>query len=1294
MAQIYTTSGWKIPRNVQVWEGSWKPAKSVEISTEVGWRVVFSGTDPDVVQGLADSANATQEQATRNAALIQAAINKASAKGGGRVVIPQGTYCVFGAPVQTPKPPTISVRSNVEVAIPQGATLKNTGHRDMFGSFLDGETFQGYTGPSNWTIGGEGTIDNNGHWAKSQNVKTVAFRLTHTSGGTIKDLTVLNTFADHCVDAGGNRNLTVDGVKFKGWLPGTSWGGDHGWPYIEVIQVDAAHSRSGGGPAFDNATTDGLFVRNCWAGPSETAGAPPVFVGSHGANLTLDGNPAHPYRNIHIEDNVVADYLGSAVRVFGWHDSSIKNNQFSSRHDHPKVGTADEQSKAAILVHSPDKNAHRNVNVEIEDNTLTNTGRPGCRYAAISVNQAWRKYNADGTIKETQAPTAGSTGITIRRNHSVNHAGTDVISSQLVPGIVIEDNTWDAPKTNNGVWCDDMSNVSNNGKVVNAKDFGIKEGNVNNTDAERNADAFQRAIDEVARAPHGGTVLVPDGQYAVRHSPSQPGGPIMRIKTDVHFKMSDGTVILRQGGGQTFGSFSVEDQFKNYNGPADWTISGGTIDGNATNSAEWGHISVIMGLCQTTRGTVRDMRITNVYANHAIDCIGNKDLTIDNVTFEGFLPSKANRFDAQYPDYKGTVWRSHGYPYIEAIQVDRAFEAGGAPPGASDGSPTDGLTVRDCTVKASSTHGTWPVFVGSHAASKKDGATTTKPYTRITIEENDVQDYLGAAVRVFGWTDSIVRNNTFKSRHDHKKYGRIDEGSKAAVVIHSLEAANHANANITVSGNKFDTTGNPACKYAAVSVEEAWRWYRGNGEAVTYTGAPASSGIVIKDNELKGHRGSHVINASNSPGVTITGNKWSGQSTTGRSLYAPDAVNVSGNGSMFAPMSKPSFAQASGKWPLGSWSAYSGAEKYYVQWRRNGGTWYPSTAPEPLGRDVGNTLSFQMVAGHFNTAKTGDTIDFRVRAWNTHSSFSPWSDAGSLKLTKQQAAPANLQPWNKSWNTAGLKWDAVEGAAGYDVRVRDDASVKDEREAVVETEVELKPGGDSGPEWGKAYAYEVCIAGTGGWVTVEHPWGNVEPVPPKVARVEHKAGDDFEVAWDARAHADQYTVTGWAGHDVDSPKVSQVFMAPPVPQGIIAETVTMPDTQPGTYGFAVTAENPYGVSASEHMYVIVSDVEEPGEKPVIEKVERDYAQYEAMGLVVVIKKPLSEGYAEQYKVTATDKDGVVSTVTDSTKTDWRGTFVPIYAKPKTAGQWAVTVRAVRGGKEGPESEPFVGNFSN
>ncbi|MEV3855516.1 right-handed parallel beta-helix repeat-containing protein [Streptomyces sp. NPDC050095] len=424
-------------------------------------------------------------------------------------------------------------------------------------------------------------------------------------------------------------------------------------------------------------------------------------------------------------------------------------------------------------------------------------------------------------------------------------------------------------------------------------DFGATEGAaVTDAVARANTLAFQAAIDAAAADGNRGKVRVPAGTYCLMER-QQVREPMIQLRDATHLLMHGDTVLLRRGWYPMVGNWAATDTFGGYDGPKSWTLEGGTLDGNAQWAYDGRNTSPMMNVSHGG-GIIEGVTFRNQYANHAIDLTGATGMIVNNCRFEGFLPSRDDRYNNT--DWPGTVWSSTGFPYIEAIQLDHA-RSGSGHGGAEDGTGVDGLTVTNCTFSGGNNFGPWPIFVGAHT-----WPADSPRSVNILIENNTVRDYLGAAVRLIACDQVTIRNNVFAGSHDDRPYGALDDGSKGCLLLHALGSTHHCT-NVTIENNRLQDTGGPHCEHAAISVNEPWWGYGPRPDAqsdwprVATTINREFQNLRILNNRIVAHQGTYAIAAiKNAPRVEIRGNRWSDLQTSQGDLFSADMTNVTDNG--------------------------------------------------------------------------------------------------------------------------------------------------------------------------------------------------------------------------------------------------------------------------------------------------------------------------------------------------------------------------------------------------------------
>ncbi|MBQ4816416.1 right-handed parallel beta-helix repeat-containing protein [Bacillus pumilus] len=225
-------------------------------------------------------------------------------------------------------------------------------------------------------------------------------------------------------------------------------------------------------------------------------------------------------------------------------------------------------------------------------------------------------------------------------------------------------------------------------------------------------------------------LYIPPGGYTLRER--------VRIYKNTHITLQAGATIKRGFVGSMFVNGDSNESFTAYNGHGNLIIDGqGAIDSMGHEIKEQ---CSIFGFAHASGIIMRDITLRNVCGGHALDCAGNENVLIDNVTFEGFA------------DYKGDRW------FSAAVQVDlmRSSSNFGAF-GAYDHTPTRNLTMQNCTIRKSAELGGYPRAIDSHTST--DGVL----YSGIRFINNKVYDCTEWAVSGNKWQDVFIDGNTFEN---------------------------------------------------------------------------------------------------------------------------------------------------------------------------------------------------------------------------------------------------------------------------------------------------------------------------------------------------------------------------------------------------------------------------------------------------------------------------------------------------------------------------------------------------
>ncbi|MEH6900840.1 right-handed parallel beta-helix repeat-containing protein [Bacillus safensis] len=305
-------------------------------------------------------------------------------------------------------------------------------------------------------------------------------------------------------------------------------------------------------------------------------------------------------------------------------------------------------------------------------------------------------------------------------NLIVNHDGNDV--KEVVDGRVAIDATIH-PTLNDRLEYDFdrlEQKVNDMLSIVSLQPFLNKYGNFTK--------ALQAALDLSKDRPIW--LYIPPGGYTLRER--------VRIYKNTHITLQAGATIKRGFVGSMFVNGDSTESFTEYNGHGNLIIDGqGSIDSMGHEIKEQ---CSIFGFAHASGIIMRDITLRNVCGGHALDCAGNENVLIDNVTFEGFA------------DYKGDRW------FSAAVQVDlmRSSSNFGAF-GAYDHTPTRNLTMQNCTVRKSAELGGYPRAIDSHTST--DGVL----YSGIRFINNKVYDCTEWAVSGNKWQDVFIDGNSFEN---------------------------------------------------------------------------------------------------------------------------------------------------------------------------------------------------------------------------------------------------------------------------------------------------------------------------------------------------------------------------------------------------------------------------------------------------------------------------------------------------------------------------------------------------
>ena len=237
---------------------------------------------------------------------FKAAMAHIDENGGGKVVIPTGTY---------PISEMLYLPSNLTIECHEKAIIKRNWNGAMAINGLVGGIYEEpYSANSNIKIIG-------GIWDGNTNRQQTSYNMFNFCKG--ENITILNaTFKDyssHVFDISGSRHVLIDGCSFIGFRPTTDR------EYAEAIQI-SAHTQEGAPGCFgvyDNSICEDIIVQNCYFGQSGTKNT--YGVNGIGNHSSVTGVYC---KNIKIVNNTFEDAHYCAVKNHKFDDVIISGNTF------------------------------------------------------------------------------------------------------------------------------------------------------------------------------------------------------------------------------------------------------------------------------------------------------------------------------------------------------------------------------------------------------------------------------------------------------------------------------------------------------------------------------------------------------------------------------------------------------------------------------------------------------------------------------------------------------------------------------------------------------------------------------------------------------------------------------------------------------------------------------------------------------------------------------------------------------------------------------------------------------
>lgn len=252
-------------------------------------------------------------------AAFQLALTHNALRGGGRLLVPEGTYKLTGI---------LHCGANLHLIMAPGARLK----RFHNGSFLSNDlgvasNVGGYNGNGNITIDGGVWDGNSVAYYDAFNVLNIGY----CDGFTWRNSTILDVIRAHPLDLSASKNVLIENCRFLGFA--TDMGAvDDGLGadrmYAEAIQIDQNVPGSFAFGGSDRTPCQNVTVRACYFGPNPAQtdprfGAYGVAVGSHGAVYDRFAT------NITVENCVIEGCLYAGIRALKWRQFTARNNRFT-----------------------------------------------------------------------------------------------------------------------------------------------------------------------------------------------------------------------------------------------------------------------------------------------------------------------------------------------------------------------------------------------------------------------------------------------------------------------------------------------------------------------------------------------------------------------------------------------------------------------------------------------------------------------------------------------------------------------------------------------------------------------------------------------------------------------------------------------------------------------------------------------------------------------------------------------------------------------------------------------------